>query len=384
MPLPSPRPDLLVVGLGPAGRALAHRASQAGLRTIAVDPRPRRQWTPTYGLWLDELPSWLESDVLRAVASAPRVWTTRERILHRPYGIIDNDAFQSALDLRDVQVVPGTALALTPHSATVRTPGDELPRELCAHVVIDARGARLAPQRAEQTAYGLTLPRDVAAPALQNSDSWIMDWRGDNGAAKGAPASFLYAVPVGDDRVLVEETCLVGRPALPLGELRTRLHHRLTARGVTLPTTADTERVHFAVEPGSTMTEVPLFGARGGLTHPGTGYSVAASLAAADELVHGLCAGLPPHAVLWPSRTRMVQRLRGMGLDALLALPPHRMGEFFDAFFDLPVADQRAYLSRRDDLTGTARAMWGQFRGVRSPLRWKLVRAASRSLTPFS
>ncbi|QNG21328.1 lycopene cyclase [Rhodococcus triatomae] len=368
--------DLLVVGLGPAGRALAHRAARSGLRTVAVDPRPARSWTPTYALWADEVPAWLGTRVLRTHVRSPRVWTTRERALTRAYGVLDNAAVQRALALDEVEVISGVAVALTSRTATVRTPGVPDLREVSAHTVVDARGTRIAPGRAEQTAFGMVLPRDVAAPALGDGEAWFMDWRPDHGAPPAAPASFLYAVPISADHVLLEETCLVGRPATGVDELRTRLHRRLRARGVRIPDGAPTERVHFAVEPGNTATPALAFGARAGLTHPGTGYSVAASLDAADTLVSALVSGRSPDKALWPARARAVHRLRGAGLESLLRLRPDRTAEFFDAFFDLPETDQRAFLSGRDDLAGTARAMWALFRGVPAGLRWTLARSA--------
>ncbi|NLE82582.1 MAG: lycopene cyclase family protein [Rhodococcus sp.] len=379
VPLPSPRADVIVVGLGPAGRALAHRAAHSGLRTIAVDPRPRRLWPNTYGLWVDELPEWLGTHVLREHITEPHVWTMRDRALPRAYGILDNRALQDALDLSDVQVVPGSAFAITAGSTTVRTPGGEQSRQLFARVVIDARGIRRAPGRAEQSAYGITMPRSDAHSAIPKNATWFMDWRADHDAPRDTAPSFLYAVPAGPDHVLLEETCLVGRPALPLTELRARLQRRLRNRGVDVPDDAHAERVHFAVEPGVALAAplgVPGFGARGGLTHPGTGFSVAASLNAVDPLVDALIEGTDPMSALWPRRARAVRRLRTIGLDALLDLPAHRTAEFFDAFFDLPVAEQQSFLSARADLTGTAHAMWGVFRRVRPGVRWTLAKAA--------
>ncbi len=49
------RVDVAVVGLGPAGRSLASACAARGLRVVAVDPRPDAVWTPTYGVWEDEL-----------------------------------------------------------------------------------------------------------------------------------------------------------------------------------------------------------------------------------------------------------------------------------------------------------------------------------------
>ena len=57
------RMDVLVVGAGPAGMALAAQCARRGLRTGLVDPAPQRPWTATYGMWADELPAGLPASV---------------------------------------------------------------------------------------------------------------------------------------------------------------------------------------------------------------------------------------------------------------------------------------------------------------------------------
>ena len=44
--------------------------------------------------------------------------------------------------------------------------------------------------------------------------------------------SFLYAMPVADGRVFLEETCLVAKPPLPFSVLKRRLERRLGAMGL--------------------------------------------------------------------------------------------------------------------------------------------------------
>lgn len=366
-------PDLAVVGLGPAGRALAHRAAAAGLTVTAIDLHPDRPWSPTYAAWTDELPAWLGGDVLRATSRRPRVFGTREHVLDRVYAVLDNVALHHALDLSGTRVVHGAARAVLPDAVRL---DDGV--EVRARRVIDARGLRQDPALAEQTAFGIVLPASAATPAMGGADCWFMDWRRDNGTSPADPPSFLYAVPLGEDTVLLEETCLVGRPGLPLDELRRRLDARLRSRGVEPPANLEVERVRFAVEAPRGREAVAAFGARAGLIHPGTGFSVAASLSAVDDVVDALVAGSDPGKALWPWRARAVRALRETGLSALLRLEPARTAEFFDAFFSLPVRRQRAYLSAREDLSGTVAAMWSLFRAVPPPIRRTLVAAGVR------
>ncbi|MFZ2529793.1 MAG: lycopene cyclase family protein, partial [Rhodococcus sp. (in: high G+C Gram-positive bacteria)] len=289
--------DLVIAGLGPAGRALAFRAAAAGLRVTAVDPHPDRVWTATYAAWADELPGWLPAVAVATHIDALAARTVREHRIDRPYRVLDSAALQCTLSLDDVRVVAARAVEVN-RDDVVLADG----KRLTGRCIVDARGLATTRERAQQTAFGLVVDAGTAAAALDNHDGWFMDWRRDNGTGAGAGdvASFLYAVPVGQDRVLLEETCLVGRPALTLPELERRLRARLAARGVSLSGTEPVERVRFAVEGGDRHRDGPVgYGACGGLMHPATGYAVATSLSAADAVVAALADGRAPDRVLW-------------------------------------------------------------------------------------
>lgn len=47
--------DVLVVGAGPAGLALAAALGERGLRVVGLAPDPRAPWPNTYGVWHDEV-----------------------------------------------------------------------------------------------------------------------------------------------------------------------------------------------------------------------------------------------------------------------------------------------------------------------------------------
>src|SRR3954453_16148886 len=139
---------------------------------------------------------------------------------------------------------------------------------------------------AEQTAYGLVVDEGVAAPLVAPGEALFMDWRQEHGRPGAAWPTFLYAVPLGGGRVLLEEPSLARRPGLPLSELRERLRARLAHRGVHPPADAGEERVRFPVEGpiGTTLAPGPAFGAAGALVHPATGFSVATALRLAPLL----------------------------------------------------------------------------------------------------
>ncbi|WP_444980057.1 lycopene cyclase family protein [Nocardia acidivorans] len=362
--------DLIVCGAGPAGRALAHRALAQGQSVTVIDPRPGHRWTATYAAWADELPEWVPSRTFAAVVERPAVWTTRRIEVEREYVVFDTAALQDSLDLTGATIITDRVAEIVPPSRSgphaLDMPSVRLPSGavLPGGRVVDARGIPRSPALAEQTAYGVVIDSEQWA----EPDTLFMDWRADNGADPGEPRSFFYAIPLSANTILLEETCLAGRPALESHTLEDRLMHRLRSRGITLTGTERVERVRFPVEGG--RPRAGFFGAAGALTHPATGYSVAAALRTADGVALG--------DSIWTPAARTVNRLRQTGLRALLTLPPQDLPLFFDAFFALPVARQRAYLSGRDDLPGTAAAMSALFAALPWRLRRKLAAAIVR------
>lgn len=402
--------EVLVLGGGPAGRALAGACAARGLRTALADPAPDRPWTATYCAWPEELPAALPAS---AVANRPtaRVVLPAPGGARRlgPYAVLDTAGLRLHLDagLAGVTVLTGRADA-----GDVRPDGDgyrvrlqraagAAPPEgdiggiggIGAALVVDATGApsRLRPApgtRAEQTAYGLVVPEATAAPVVAPGEAVFMDWRAP--AAVPRPGwtdwpTFLYAVPYGDGTVLLEETSLARRPGLPLPELRDRLAARLASLGVTVPGDPPAERVRFPVDtPRGARHPVP-FGAATPLVHPATGFSVAPALRLAPRLAAALARYLPgdpagattaAHRLLWPPSARAVHRLRRHGLQTVLDLPAPLVPQFFDAFFAGPSG--RAFLTGRDDLPGTLAGMAGVFRAASPQVRVHMLRSAAK------
>ena len=89
--------DVCIVGLGPTGRALAHRCAVAGLNVAVVDPRPDRLWMPTYSAWVDELPDWLPASVIASRIEAPTVWALTDHRIERPYAVLSKPRLFEAL-----------------------------------------------------------------------------------------------------------------------------------------------------------------------------------------------------------------------------------------------------------------------------------------------
>ncbi|WP_394617607.1 lycopene cyclase family protein [Lentzea sp. JNUCC 0626] len=461
--------DVMVIGGGPAGRALARACAELGLHTAIVDRHPHRPWTATYGAWADELPF---GTPVKTTSTAVMAYAREEHRIDRTYVVLDNAKLHELPDTVDV-----------------------LQRPEAARYTFNATGARKG--RAEQTAVGTFI-------SSTSTEVTLMDWRGDGD-------TFLYTVPVGDGRVLVEETCLARRPGMPLGELRQRLRARgwggrtgvegaeevrahgdtgegsageglgetgdgpagerlggeraggglrewgaaagsggegprgrdetgaggvdglggaevrgtggrgrsgagdVGVRGGTGPGAAEGEGGTGAGEAGGRAgaggvrgrgaagmgggtgtrdvggqglegvgeerVRFPLdsprvgglaFGASAGFIHPATGYSVATALQLAPRVAEACKGGRDPLKVIWPAKARVVHAMRRKGLEALLRLDAEETKDFFELFFRLDAELQVAYLSGREDVVGTARAMGVLFKGA-GRLRWKLV-----------
>ncbi|TCK24362.1 lycopene cyclase family protein [Pseudonocardia endophytica] len=417
MPPSSANADVLVLGGGPAGRALAGECAARGLRTTLVDPAPDRPWRATYGAWDDDLPGSLPDAVIGSRARA-RAFGTGPHLLGRRYAVLDTRALRSVLDARmdGVHVVAARGVARGEGADT--TAG-----RMTADVVVDATGAPRRGNVAEQTAYGVVAPEDAAAELVAPGEALFMDWRPDHGHDRWP--TFLYAVPYGDGTVLLEETSLARRPGLGLPELRARLRTRLRRWGIEPGEDATEERVRFPVDTPRAPADPIAFGAATPLVHPASGFSVATALTlaprVAEALKDGLDAGVTAsgsgahlstggpgvddgsgpvpgarstgaagrsrtsgrdravaaaRAVLWSPAAVAVHQLRRHGLRTVLGLPPELVPSFFEAFFRLPEHRSRAFLSGRDDLPGTVAAMAGLFRHADPAVRARLLRSA--------
>jgi lycopene beta-cyclase len=380
--------DVVVVGGGPAGRALAAACSDSGMRVTLIDPAPRRVWPHTYAAWRDELPASVPRSALATVTERMRAFGTTEHEWSRPYAVLDNAALWKHFWRDDIVEVTGKVVSAE-HGTTGSTVYLKDGHRIAAATVVDASGAsrvlsggRPARTSAQQTAVGAIIETAEAEALCPAGTGVFMDWRAAPDTRGGWP-TFLYAVPVGPGRVLLEETSLARRPALPLALLRRRLRGRLTAAGITVRDGVAEERVRFPVDdPIPRSARVVPFGAAAGLVHPSTGFSVAASLRLAPWIAGALGAGLsagPAAAakaawsILWPPAALASHGLRRRALQGLLSMPPHLVPEFFEVFFRLDAQHRSAFLAPEGDLTGTSAAMAALFRSAPWALRRHMV-----------
>ena len=128
--------DVAIVGLGPAGRALASRCAAAGLTVLALDPQPEAPWNQTLALWADQVPPWLRQqacgiDVLAHRFHDPVLYSPERAVLTREYAVLDTEGLRVALPIGDGVTVERSAVDDAGLVALTER----------AHRVVDCRGA---------------------------------------------------------------------------------------------------------------------------------------------------------------------------------------------------------------------------------------------------
>ena len=199
-----------------------------------------------------------------------------QKRLSRAYGRVDRAAMRDYLLSQCAQngvvYLPDTVTAIdAPRGAARATARTSEGVAIEARIVTLAGGAPSgkflqfednAPSVAAQTAYGVTAKVEGYADVYDPSAMLFMDYRRTHsgmwdgtgpvisrnmrggevnhpnwdpnlGSCAEAP-SFLYAMPLPDGQVFLEETCLVARPTLPFSALKRRLHRRCAAMGITI------------------------------------------------------------------------------------------------------------------------------------------------------
>ena len=371
--------NVLVVGAGPAGLAVAASCAEAGLQVLLVDPSLDRGLPNLYGMWVDEVE--LPEECYARRWSRPLVFSDADgaRELTREYGHLDNERLARWLRGR-FDAAGGwarrTAVVQIDVGASGGRAWTEDGDEVLTDVVIDCTGSARrflsgspgsagVADVAWQTAYGIVA--DVDQVPWEPDQMVLMDYRSVDGS-EGVP-SFLYAMPLGGRRVLLEETVLAAVPAVPTEQLAGRLDRRLRALGITVNDVHHIEHVRIPMD--QPLPRIPQrvvgYGAAAGFVHPATGYSVDRSLALAPDVaevvVAGLAHGGPEEAarrawsVVQPPSRRRAYRLARSGLKALLAFGPDAMGQFMHHFFAMPQSRWGAFLSGTSSASALATSM---------------------------
>ncbi len=385
--------DIGILGSGPAALAIAAACARRGASVALISPAPESPWKPNYCLWADELPRAMEDLVEQLWPEVCVATPWGNRVLERPYVKLDTRGLQGFLwdTLRtgSLCVTSDRATGLDHREGETRVHGEDgsISR---VRVVIDASGAgsrfiKRVHQRAPafQTAFGLML----RAPdhRFDPSRMVLMDF-GEPSSSASDPPSFLYVLPLGEDRLFVEETSLARRPAMRLDLLRARLESRLAGLGL-----GECERLseeHCSIPmglglPAPRQALVP-FGAAGAMVHPASGYLISRVLRHADPVAESILAGLAlddpalaiasGNATLWPRPQRSVWEIYGFGLETLVSMSATEIARFFDTFFQLPTHAWSGFLSGTLSPSRLAVVMTQLFGSLPASVKWHLLR----------
>ena len=397
--------DIAIIGAGPAGLAAAAACAKKGLDVTVFSPDEHPAWPNQYAAWVDEVRALDLDQTLAQTWSSVAVWTEEDAptVLKRAYGVFDNARLRDHLlaHLNEGHWVAArvTALEHGPTGSRLELSNGETWQ---AGLVIDATGTgqwleRSGPEpSAFQTAYGIQARvEEWRGPADQAS---FMDYRDPGPKAPPLPgpgASFLYALPRDKEEVFLEETVLIGNPAVPIELLKQRLFARLSAQGIQIREVLHEERCRIPMD--LALPEMPQqtvgFGAAAGWIHPATGYSVVTSLQKAPLLAQALhqnrtspgARAAAAWAAIWSPAERTCHDLYRFGGLSAVSFNTHQTRDFLRAFFALPTAQWSDYLGRQLTpwaLRWTMLGLYGRTsRSVRRQLH-RTVREHAASLAP--
>jgi len=289
--------DLILAGGGLANGLIAWRLRQQRpeLRILLLEGGERIGGNHTWSFHDSDLAegewAWIAPLVTqrwpRYAVSFPQL----ERTLDGGYASIASGDFARVIgaDL-GASLRTGTRIrALTPTTVTL-----ESGEVLQARAVIDGRGMRATSHMSlgYQTFLGqelvLTAPHGLQAPVIM-----------DAGVEQQGGYRFVYLLPFGPDRVLVEDTHYVDSAAWEPQRLRANIAAYAAARGWQVASMLREEHGSLPIVLAGDfdafwdeMAGQPCSGLRAGLFHPTTGYSLPHAVRLADRI-----AGLPAEAL---------------------------------------------------------------------------------------
>jgi len=363
--------DVVVVGCGPAGLALA--AELGAKKNLSVGlVGPDAPLVNTYGVWVDEFAALGLEHVLDATWPQSMCFFGRDQpsVVRRAYGRVHRPSLQRELLGRckrgNVLYRAGTVKQIWKETGngegSMLVCGDG--STLRCKLVVVATGAAAGKfiqyeeqgvEVAAQTAYGIEA--EVEGYPFDKEQMLFMDYRRHHAAEEETEAevpSFLYAMPTrGSNRVFLEETCLATRPALPFKELKQRLYRRCDKLGIKVGKVLEEEWSHIPLGgplPKARQEHVG-FGAAANLVHPATGYSIARTLSAAPKMADAIADSLTHQrdhggssadvaaevwTSLWSPELRRQSSFQVFGMELLADLSLAEINQFFATFFALP------------------------------------------------
>lgn len=267
------------------------------------------------------------------------------RVLNEPYLAIKSERLHQLVS-DAVERAPNAAIArcsataVTPHTVTC-----DDGRTLSARLVVDARGPGRCGTEAQhfQKFVGLEL---VVEPSTVPLRPTLMDAT----VPQRDGFRFVYLLPLGPGRVLVEDTYYSDNPRLDTGRLDAEVLHYAQQRGLVVKSVARRESGVLPLplrRPSIASQGALVAGYGGGFFHPTTGYSFPFALRLALHI-----AGRPPERVRDESFREFSDELGrqqrfACWLNRLLfaAFAPEQRYAVLERFYDLPTDTIRRFYS---------------------------------------
>ncbi|XVF35059.1 hypothetical protein REPUB_Repub18cG0112300 [Reevesia pubescens] len=365
--------DLVVIGCGPAGLALAAESAKLGLNVGLIGPD--LPFTNNYGVWEDEFKDLGLERCIEHVWRDTIVYLDDDKpiMIGRAYGRVSRHLLHEELLRRCVESgvmylsskVERIIEATDGHNLVVCEHNHLVPCRLVSVASGAASGKLLqyevgGPRVSVQTAYGIEV--EVENNPYDPSLMGFMDYRDyakqEVRCLEAQYPTFLYAMPMSSTRVFFEETCLASKNAMPFDLLKKKLMSRLETMGIRILKVYEEEWSYIPVGGSLPNTEQKnlAFGAAASMVHPATGYSVVRSLSEAPNYASiivnilkkdhykGMLTGernkrnisMQAWNTLWPQERKRQRAFFLFGLALILQLDIEGIRTFFHTFFRLP------------------------------------------------
>ncbi|KAK8351437.1 hypothetical protein V6Z12_A05G032900 [Gossypium hirsutum] len=358
--------DLVVIGCGPAGLALAAESAKLGLNVGLIGPD--LPFTNNYGVWEDEFKDLGLERCIEHVWRDTIVYLDDDKpiMIGRAYGRVSRYLLHEELLRRCIE---SGVMYLNSKVETIVEATDGRNLVVCEHnrvvpcwlatVASGAASGKLlqyevgGPRVSVQTAYGVEV--EVENNPYDPSLMVFMDYRDyakqEVQSLEAQYPTFLYAMPMSSTRVFFEETCLASKDAMPFDLLKKKLMSRLETMGIRILKVYEEEWSYIPVGGSLPNTEQKnlAFGAAASMVHPATGYSVVRSLSEAPNYAsvianilkkdnsNGLLTSERNNWNISMQEERKRQRSFFLfGLALILQLDIEGIRTFFHTFFRLP------------------------------------------------
>ncbi|GKY98414.1 hypothetical protein MPSEU_000798900 [Mayamaea pseudoterrestris] len=400
--------DYLVLGSGPAARAMASLLSTT-TNVILADANSDRDWAPNYGVWEDEWEAVAKKYQAAGVIfeggkegnAIDHQWNITDCFfggsfdipneqklrVDRPYLRVDKNALKNSLTTGGYHILQanhiskaigvnmyspagslvndeeGTIITLESKEKATTTIRCKNVIDCTGHetslILREAREAHRPP--GFQIAYGvlvdveedLSMPSPTQIGPYDKQAMTLFDYRTDHYAGDVnekkliKDPTFMYVMPLGENRVFFEETSLVARPALSFQECKDRCFQRLDHLGIKVTNVYEEEFCYIPMGGALPVKDqrVIAVGGSASVVHPSTGYNLCRTLMAAADVALALqanaenvdrAAAAAYHAVWSPDNVRQ-RNFAVFGGEFLMKQNVVGLRGFFDGFFRLPM-----------------------------------------------